>query len=283
MEGISFSTGRVIVEILHIVQMITQTSLTTLFTSAALATLSHASVTAFTQTFYSTNIDLTSPSNNVVWATPSSINGEIHTHFSSTAVSIGETLTVSFNIAFNEPQGDGGNNGTDGVRFGLLNLNTLSSMDGVHNSTTGTGYSTRFNWTTGTNATGGDIRKRTAAGNSVNYLTTSSVYGGANNINGFGLSASGTAYDASYSVSRIAASETRVDFTINGITRSFTDTGTTPGAYNTFTFAKIGDTAPFMESSTFTLSSFDVAVVPEPSAFGLIGCSALGLLLRRKR
>ena len=50
------------------------------------------------------------------------------------------------------------------------------------------------------------------------------MYGSANIINGFGLVADGTAYDGSYAATRLNANDLRIDFTINGVTRSYTDT-----------------------------------------------------------
>ncbi len=125
-------------------------------------------------------------------------------------------------------------------------------------------------------------------GTSVNYLTTSSVYTGTSAINGFGLAANGTAYDARYEATRINANDIRYDFTINGVTRSYTDTVAAAFSFDTFALAKIGNDTTgngpnFQQSSTFTFSSFDVAVVPEPSGIMLIGCSAVGFLLRRRR
>ncbi len=129
---------------------------------AALGTgVSHAAVNAFSRDFYSTNTGLTSPSNNVVWTTPGNLmNAEMHTSFTTTSIAVGQTLRVSFNIAFNEPQGDGGNNDLDGVRFGLLDLTTQTNADGTHTDTTATGSSTRFNWTRGIGVPGGDMRER---------------------------------------------------------------------------------------------------------------------------
>lgn len=263
-------------------------TLTTIVIAALGTGFSHASVTAFSQTFYSTNTGLTSPASNVVWTTPTGANAEMHTSFTTTSIAVGETLRVSFNLAFNEPQGDGGNGDFDGIRFGLLDLTTQTNADGAHTSTTATGSATRFNWTRATGVSGGDIRERALAGGAnANYLTTSGVYGGANIINGFGLAADGTAYDASYAATRLNADDIRIDFTINGVTRSYTDTAASAFSFDTFALAKIGnDTANggnFQQSSTFTFSSFDVAIVPEPSGFMLIGCSAIGLLLRRRR
>ncbi len=258
---------------------------------AALGTgFSHAAVNAFSQDFYSTNTGLTSPSNNVVWTTPTFANAEMHTSFTTSSIAVGQTLRVSFNIAFNEPEGDGGNNDLDGIRFGLLDLTTQTNADGPHATTTASGSSTRFNWTTGTEVTGGSIRSRGVdGGTSPNYVTTTSVYDDPpNNINGFGLLANGTAYDARYEATRINATDVRYDFTINGRTRSFTDTGADAFSYDTFALAKIGNDITgngpdFQQSSTFTFSSFAVAVVPEPSGIMLIGCSAVGFLLRRRR
>ena len=255
---------------------------------AALGTgFSHAAVNAFSQDFYSTNTGLTSPSNNVVWTTPTGANAEMHTSFTTSSIEVGQTLRVSFNIAFNEPEGDGGNSSSDGIRFGLLDLTTQTNADGTHTSTTATGSSTRFNWVTGTGGFGGDMRERNVTVASSDYVTSSSAYFGANNINGLELMANGTAYDARYEATRINATDIRYDFTINGRTRSFTDTGADAFSYDTFALAKIGNDVAnggiFQQSSTFTFSSFDVAVVPEPSGIMLIGFSAAGFILRRRR
>jgi len=260
-----------------------QTTVPVIAFSIGLASFAGAAVTAFSRTFYSTNTGLTSPSSNVVFTTPAASNAEMHTGFTNTTINLGETFRINFNISFNSTNGLGGHRGDDGLRFGLLRLTTPTNADGTHTTTTATGYSTRFNWVTGVSNTAGDIRPRTIAlGTSPNYVTTSGVYGGANTFTGFGLTANGTAYDASYSVTRTTATANRVDFTINGITRSWTDNTAAAFNFDTFVIAKIGDDpAVFNTASTITLNSF--VVVPEPSGIALLGCSAIGLILRRRR
>ena len=251
--------------------------------SIGLASFASAAVSAFSQTFYSTNTGLTSPSSNVVFTTPAGSNAEMHTGFTNTTINLGETFRINFNIAFNETNGLGGHVDSDGLRFGLLGLTTPTNADGVHADTTATGYSTRFNWTR-PNADSGQIRPRAlAGGTSINYLTTGAVYGNGAGFTGFGLTANGTAYDASYSVTRTTATANRVDFTIGGFTRSWTDASAAAFNFDTFVIAKIGDGGTFNTASTITLNSFSFDVVPEPSGLALLGCSAIGLILRRRR
>ena len=258
------------------------TTLPVIAFSIGLASFASAAVSAFSQTFYSTNTGLTSPSSNVVFTTPAASNAEMHTGFTNTTINLGETFRINFNISFNSTNGLGGHRGDDGLRFGLLRLTTPTNADGTHTTTTATGYSTRFNWRRGVSDIGGDTRPRTiAGGTSANYVTTSSVYGGGNSFNGFGLNANGTAYDASYSVTRTTATANRVDFTIGGFTRSWTDASAAAFNFDTFVIAKIGDGGIFNTVSTITLNSF--VVVPEPSGLALLGCSAIGLILRRRR
>lgn len=250
--------------------------ITTLLAAIGAGTTADAAVTAFSQTFYSTNTGLTSPSSNVVWVTNVASNTEMHTSFSTATINAGETFRVNFSIGVN---GSPDNTASDGLRFGLLDLATLTNADGAHNSTAATGYNTRFNLTTPTtNATGGDFRARNANADA-NYVTISSVYGTATNFNRFGLVADGTTYGASYAVTRLNSTDNRVDFTLNGITRSYTQTNAAGFSFDTFTIGEVVAN----NSLTITLSSFDVAVIPEPSGFLLLGCSAIGLLVRRRR
>jgi hypothetical protein len=254
----------------------------------AAAPAADAAQMLFGQTFYSQNTGLTEDSGSLVWTTPTGSNSEMHTHFGPLSVAVGERFVLSTNLSFTEPQGDGGNGAVDGIRIGLMDLVTQTNADGAHAATGGEGYRFRFNWETATDVQGGVGHERTAGGSSVNYLTTS---GGiwdqsAQNFNGFGLNADGsTSYPMTLSVTRTNATDAVVDLTINGVTRTYTDTGDGVFSFDTFALAKISDQAPFTEASTFRFSSFSVQVVPipEPTTAALCGAAATGLLLRRRR
>lgn len=242
-------------------------------------------VTLFGQTFYSTNTGLSQSGGEVVWQTLAGANSEMHTNFAPITLAIGEKFTLSLGLKFSEPQTDGGNGAIDGIRMALIDLTTQTNADGAHAATTGEGYRFRFNWETTTDIQGGVAHERTGTGSNANYLTSSGGIWDQNalNFNGFGLNADGTtSYPVLFSVERTSATDALVTLSINGVARTYTDTGDGAFSYDTFVLSKIGDAAPFTEAATFTINSFSTSVVPEPSA-ALLLLAGIGAGAGRRR
>lgn len=199
-------------------------------------------------------------------------------------IPVGQTLTLSFNVAF---AGASFTAGADAFRFGLFNsggnratadVTTTNGADAAF--TNWVGYSA---WVPVGNvaSTTASIRERTG--------TSTTLYaGGANAVlntvtytaNALQLA---TSYSGNLSITRNSSNST-ITFNLGGVTTSVTDT-----AGNFFTFDSIGffgTGSVFGTNGTFTLDNVSV-VVPEPStslsvAFGL-GLFVMLRLLRTRR
>jgi hypothetical protein len=195
-------------------------------------------------------------------------------------ISVGQTITLSFNFLFTNI----GGGGTAGLRFGLTTLNGSGSYAqagvGVSNTNVGIRYDANADGPTGANRFGG------GGNNGLTFNQTDESFTDAT-IGSFITTA--TVYSASFSITR-NASTLSYSSTVNGATATAVEVDNVPNTNNTIGNDYLTDfsgglivirnattTAP-----TLRIDNVVVEVIPEPST-ALLGALGFLALLRRRR
>lgn len=223
------------------------------------------------------------------------MDGSVHT------IGVGESLTLSFSIAFNGAvdSGTASPGFAYGLRIGLFNVNGTEASDGIgiNNALWNplTGYFAAIN--VGHVSSGTDpivLAERASVGSGSSFVHLNHVVGGSaqpyystldsgGTNNTFDQTAS-TFYTASLTLSRTATNTMNVAFSltgsgISGFSYSADDT-TTP--YTSFDILAIGAVTGTMNS--FIIDNVSVSSVPEPSTYAMLaGLGALGLAFWQRR
>lgn len=202
------------------------------------------------------------------------------TYFNSTALGIGQTITLSFSLT-TDFKGDAA---ADSFRFGLFNSggSTLASDVSATNGSNAafdawTGYSfwSPYGSVTGTTSS---IRERTGT-NYILYNATANPsrdtvdYTSGNLVNA-------TAYLGSFSITNNGSSLT-ISATLGNTTQTWTDTSPTATTFDSLSFF-VGGT-PIGTGGSFTLDNVKVEVIPEPSSALLLALLGMPAMLRRRR
>jgi hypothetical protein len=182
--------------------------------------------------------------------------GMIGTMGSSTSLAIGETLTLSFSGRYYENPA----NNSGGLRFGLINPNSLDNNFFIQIGTGGNTGMALFRDGAGDNSPG-------SGGGTTNLTATSSGPAYA--------SLATDPFEGVFSITRAAASDYTIVASVNGSTR----TATSSTGWDEFNaiFIRNGSI-----SADFLVDNITVSLIPEPSAV-LLGALGLLALPRRRR
>jgi hypothetical protein len=210
------------------------------------------------------------------------------------SLAIGEILTVSFDFQLPNPP-DPTNPGHSGIRFGLMNSTTSvstteparASGDNFGNGYAGfAGYTGYGGWLNPHGANTG-LRKRVTDGSQL--LSGNAVWAYQpiqNTVDQVYINANET-YTGAFQIER-QADRVVASFSISGgnfdtITVTYQDTGGNGApVYEFDTFAMFTTSA--RAGATYSLSSVDITVIPEPSAYAAAaGLLAAAVLLFRRR
>jgi hypothetical protein len=207
-------------------------------------------------------------------------------YFTPQTLGANQSITVSFSGTLNNYFSS-----DNSFRVGLFNSNT-SQLGGNVTTNAGTsalngytGYSAYYRATGTAGAAARGIYERTGANDNLWQTGTANVAFGDGTTNPqktLGLSGANAAISGTFTITNNGAS-TSVSSTINGVSYTFTDTASPYVTFDTLSFL-IARQNTGTATTSLTLDSLSVTVIPEPSAFGaLAGLFALGSAALRRR
>ena len=209
---------------------------------------------------------------------------------SEVALALGETLTVTWNFSLT---GTNATNASQGFRLALVNTPAAARLaaDGNPGSAAYGGYGMFMNMGQTIDHTNPfQLMERADAATASALLSASGSWASRDDQETTGTI--GYADDVSYSflmtIARTGTSELTINASMSGgslggdgmMMASFIDTTPNSLAFDTFSLRPASEA---LSATTFNMTSFSVAVVPEPSSFMVYSCAALGLLRRQRR